>query len=49
MEELIKKIEDACNSYNSVSKSRPDDEWLKGFVGGLLQAKQYVYEVMRKK
>lgn len=41
MEKLIDEIEKKIDAYQEVLKhSRQDDEWLKGYVAGLLEAKQ---------
>lgn len=40
MEKLIDEIEKKIDAYQEVLKYSKDDEWLKGYVAGLLAAKQ---------
>lgn len=46
MDKLIEKIENLVESYDSVLKERENDEWLKGYVSGLLHAKQEAIVLM---
>ena len=40
MDKFIKIIEDLIAKYEEILKEKEDDEWLKGLIAGLLQAKQ---------
>ena len=39
MEKLIEFLQEKIDCYNEILKHR-EDEWLKGYVTGLIQAKQ---------
>ena len=51
MEELVKIIEDRCAGYEEILTDigRTRDEWLKGYVAGLREARQIVLTLMNKK
>lgn len=40
MDKFIKIIEDLIAKYKEILKEKEDDEWLKGLIAGLVQAKQ---------
>lgn len=42
MEEVIEKLEEKIAAYSEVSKYRPEDEWLKGYISGIIAVKQEV-------